>query len=125
MNFYIIRMINNVLGHKVLETITEVNISDSQSDADKVLYIKATRGAEAEGKQTSEGFVVFKNSRIASSTTKSCPKFIIELRKKLMDSGTINSEGVFTESKVFSSPSTAAAIVMGRSANGLTEWRNK
>ena len=122
---YNIRMINNVLGHKVLETITEVNLSDNQGDVGKTLYIKATRGADAEGKQTSEGFVVFKNSRIASSTTKSCPKFIVELRSKLMNSGIINSECVFTESKVFSSPSTAAAIVMGRSANGLTEWRNK
>ncbi|MBV5334912.1 MAG: DUF4357 domain-containing protein, partial [Sulfuricurvum sp.] len=26
---------------------------------------------------------------------------------------------------LFSSPSAAAAIVMGRSANGLTEWKSK
>ncbi len=122
---YNIRMINNVLGHKVLDTVTEVNQSNNQNNNSEVLYIKATRGAEAQGQQTSEGFVVFKNSRIASTTTKSCPKFIVELRANLRDSGVINSDDVFTENKVFSSPSTAAAVVMGRSANGLTEWRNK
>ena len=32
---------------------------------------------------------------------------------------------MFTEDYVFSSPSTAAAIVMGRNANGLNEWKKK
>ena len=31
----------------------------------------------------------------------------------------------FSEDYVFSSPSTAAAIVMGRNANGLSEWKLK
>jgi hypothetical protein len=29
----------------------------------------------------------------------------------------------FTEDYVFSSPSTAAVMVMGRNANGLEEWK--
>ena len=77
------------------------------------------------GKQTSEGFVVFKGSQIADSVTKSCPKSICVLREKLIASGIIDANGVFTENKVFSSPSTAAAVVMGRSANGLLEWRER
>lgn len=121
---YNIRMINNVLGHKVLEMITESS-SNTQDSENPILYIQATRGANAWGKQTSEGFVVLKDSVIASGTTKSCPKFVLDLRKKLMESGTVNSECVFVEDKLFSSPSSAAAVVMGRSANGLTEWRKK
>ena len=31
----------------------------------------------------------------------------------------------FSDDYIFSSPSTAAVIVMGRNANGLTEWKNK
>lgn len=29
----------------------------------------------------------------------------------------------FSEDYIFSSPSTAACIVLGRNANGLTEWK--
>jgi len=31
----------------------------------------------------------------------------------------------FSDDFIFSSPSTAAVIVMGRNANGLTEWKTK
>ena len=31
----------------------------------------------------------------------------------------------FPDDYIFSSPSTAAAMVLGRNANGLTEWRLK
>ena len=30
-----------------------------------------------------------------------------------------------TKDTLFSSPSTAASVVMGRCANGLTEWKTK
>lgn len=120
---YNIRLINNVLGHKVLEPIAVIN-SDNNAEADTPkLCIHAARGADAEGQQTSEGFVVLKGSKVASTVTRSCPNYVIELRKKLIDTNVINSEWVFTENKIFGSPSTAAAVVMGRSANGLTEWR--
>lgn len=120
---YNIRLINNVLGHKVLEPIAMIN-SDSNAEADiPKLCIRAARGANAEGQQTSEGFVVLKGSKVALTVTKSCPNYVIELRKKLIETNVINSEWVFTENRIFGSPSTAAAVVMGRSANGLTEWR--
>lgn len=31
----------------------------------------------------------------------------------------------FTDDYIFSSPSTAAIMVMGRNANGLSEWKSK
>ncbi len=120
---YNIRMINNVLGHRVLDPlVTEQEVSGSGS-AGALFSIEAARGASARGMQTSEGFVVLKGSRIANSVTSSCPKFVCALREKLIAEGTIDENWCFTDSKVFSSPSTAAGVVMGRSANGLTEWR--
>lgn len=121
---YNIRMINNVLGHKVLESVVEEETENANNDS-PVLYIQAARGSNASGKQTSEGFVVFKGSQVADSVTKSCSKYICALRDKIVANGTIDSNWVFTENKIFSSPSTAASVVMGRSANGLTEWRTK
>ncbi len=119
---YNIRMINNVLGHKVLESVIDEDTTSTDKSS-PLLHIQAARGADASGMQTSEGFVVLKGSQVADTVTKSCPKQICQLRQKLRDSGAIDNNWTFTENRVFSSPSTAAGVVMGRSANGLTEWR--
>ena len=122
---YYIRMINNVLGHKVLEPVVSDVETVEAEKSNEVLYISAARGANARGMQTSEGFVVLKGSHIADSVTKACPQNICRLRDRLTQDGTVDVNWTFTDNKIFSSPSTAASIVMGRSANGLTEWRNK
>lgn len=122
---YNIRMINNVLGHKVLEPVVGEDEPDTAHINNQLMYIQAARGADARGMQTSEGFVVLKGSKAADSVTKSCPRAIVDLRGKLINNGTIDNNWTFTENRVFSSPSTAAGVVMGRSANGLTEWRTK
>ncbi len=53
---------------------------------------------------------------------------VVALRKQLLADGTLQPhEGYlrFTKDKVFSSPSSAAAVVHGGGASGLTEWRSK
>ncbi|HMZ67020.1 MAG TPA: DUF4357 domain-containing protein, partial [Leptospiraceae bacterium] len=48
------------------------------------------------------------------------------LRDKLMNENIIkktNEKFLLSKDYIFSSPSTAATIVMGRSANGKTEWK--
>lgn len=122
---YNIRMINNVLGHKVLESVLSDTTSEEAEEKKEIYFIQAARGANACGMQTNEGFVVLKGSHIADSTTKSCPKAICDLRNKLVQNDIVDNNWIFTENKVFSSPSTAAGVVMGRSANGLTEWKIK
>lgn len=47
------------------------------------------------------------------------------LREQLLSSGVLQIEGercLFASNYVFKSPSAAAAVVLGRSANGLVEW---
>ena len=44
--------------------------------------------------------------------------------EQLIESGVIDS-WKFVKDYLFSSPSTAAAVVMGRGANGLIEWKSK
>lgn len=119
---YNICLINNVLGHKVLEPLVVEESSDAEPTI-QILHIQAARGANAKGMQTNEGFVVLKGSQVADTVTRSCPKQICTLRQKLIENGIIDANRTFTENRVFSSPSTAAGVVMGRSANGLTEWR--
>ncbi len=70
---------------------------------------------------------MFKGSEVADSTVSSFPKGFNALRDELIDSEVIKeADGklVFQTDYLFSSPSAAAAIVMGRSANGLIEWKD-
>ncbi len=112
----------STLGHKVFEEKREVKPKKDQN----IFYIKAARGADAQGERTSDGFVVYKGSVAADSTTSSMANSSLRLRQVLIDNGDLQLvEGnyVFTEDYIFSSPTTAAVIVMGRNANGLAEWK--
>jgi hypothetical protein len=54
------------------------------------------------------------------------PNFI-KYRQKLIAEEVLIDKGEFfkfSDDYIFSSPSTAAAMVMGRNANGMTEWKN-
>lgn len=120
-----IKLLVNTLGYKIFENLREKSNSDSQ-DLNNKFYINAARGAEAQGISTNEGFVVLKDSCIANSITNSFPKNWIKLRETLITDNIIvekNGNFAFKSDFLFTSPSAAAAIVMGRSANGLTEWK--
>jgi len=120
------KMLVNILGYKLFETLRK-NSSENGGE-DIHFYIKAARGANAEGQPSSDGFVVFRESEIADSPVKSCAPSIIKHRGKLIAEKVIeekNGKLVFTADHLFSSPSTAADVVMGRSGNGLTEWKTK
>jgi Domain of unknown function (DUF4357) len=52
---------------------------------------------------------------------------VIELRADLLKSGVLVSEDDkrrFTQDYTFSSPSLASAVVLGRSSNGRTDWKD-
>ncbi|MFZ4582742.1 MAG: GIY-YIG nuclease family protein [Paludibacter sp.] len=117
-----VKMLVSTLGHKVFEEKREVKPKKDQN----IFYIKAARGADAQGERTSDGFVVYKGSIAADSTTSSMAQSSMRLRKALIDMEDlqlVDGNYVFTEDYIFSSPTTAAVIVMGRNANGLVEWK--
>ncbi len=114
-----IKLMVNTLGHKVFEDKRE--LSTSRKDKE-LLYIRSSRGCDAIAEQTSEGFLVLQGSKIADSVTPSISKSIKDVRLDLINKNII-VDYEFKEDYIFSSPSYAATIVMGRSANGLTEWK--
>ncbi|GAL68644.1 hypothetical protein JCM19301_3231 [Jejuia pallidilutea] len=121
-----IKLLTNTLGHRVFETL--VSAEANKAKKTNTFYIKAAKGANGIGIPSSKGFIVFKNSEVATSTTESMQKSLINIRKRLIENKTIiKSENglVFDKDYEFSSPSTAAAILMGRNANGLKEWKLK
>ncbi len=115
------RLLVNTLGYKAFEPISQP--SNDTNSVISLFYIQAARGADATGYTVSDGFVVRKGSVIASSTTPSMSDSLKRLRNSMLSDGTINSEFTFTKDYIFTSPSLAAAIVMGRNANGRIEWK--
>jgi hypothetical protein len=119
-----IKLLVNTLGHKVFEEKREFKPKQKQA----TFFIKAARGADGQGEPTSDGFVVFKGSKAAATIVNSMTSNFITYRQKLIDESVLVDKGdyfEFTDDYIFSSPSTAAVMVMGRNANGLTEWKSK
>lgn len=119
-----VKMLTNTLGHKVFEEKRETKTKQKSA----VFYIKAARGADAQGEPTSDGFVVFKGSKATGDTVASITQNFVTLRNKLINEGILKkSDDVyeFPEDFIFSSPSAASSIVLGRNSNGLTEWKLK
>ena len=117
-----IKLLVNALGFKIFEEIRQTSQTAEEQEKN-TFYIEAARGANAKGQMTNEGFVVLKDSIIADSITSSFPKNWSCLRETLIKEGVVSIGYVFLKDYLFTSPSAAAAIVMGRSANGLTEWK--
>ncbi len=121
-----IKILINTLGHKIFEPKREVK---SQVEQEKdTFYIKSSKGADAKGQPTSDGFVVFKDSKVALSIVPSFRDYSINLRNNLIETAVLIKEEenyIFTEDYIFTSSSSAATIVLGRGANGLTEWKLK
>jgi hypothetical protein len=95
------------------------------------LHIKGP-DAQAEGVETDDGFLVLAGARARTTPVasfKSVPKGWRDLRESLIANGTLAPfEGGgslrLTTDHTFTSPSAAAAILLGRSANGLEEWKD-
>ena len=86
--------------------------------------------AEAEGQRTANGFVVFQCSTAVLEERPSAEiyPYAVAQRKQLIAEGTLTGKDgflVFTKDAEFSSPSAAAAVIHGGSANGLTAWKTE
>ena len=76
---------------------------------------------------TSDGFIVEKNSQANKKVTTSMTNNYKKLRQKLIDTDILIDKGdfyVFAEDTIFTSPSAASNIVLGRQSPGPIEWIN-
>lgn len=84
-------------------------------------------GAIGYGRDTPEGFVVFQGSTARRESVTSIHSYLLEQREDLMTAGVLEQRDgnlVLTQDYRFNSPSTAAGVLLGRSANGRTEWKD-
>ena len=89
-----------------------------------ILLHLAGKKAVAQGYINDKGFVVLKGSQMSPTLRKSCRKWASNHRNELIDSGKVK-DYIFTEEVQFSSPSAAAASIVGGEANGLIMWKNE
>lgn len=116
------KILLSTLGFPLFDSISRESNKTSED-----IYKMKSKEAIAEGDLIDEGFVVYKGSKAVKNTLPSCHKYMIDLRNKLIDSGTLSLDGnvyVFTEDYIFSSPSTAGGVISGRPTNGWTVWKN-
>ena len=121
-SFDTIKILLSTLGFPVYDKVGKEQITSKE-----VLYLKG-RNINAEGDLIDEGFVVFKGSQAKKETVPSCHEYLINLRQKLLQNDIIiekNGNYEFLQDYIFNSPSTAGGVVLGRSTNGWTKWKNK
>jgi hypothetical protein len=88
------------------------------------------KGVVAHGYEASQGFVVKASSQAVGEAVPSMQQHVrgmYDLRQELIGNGVLARDGdhfLLSQDYVFSSPSTAAAVVLGRSANGRIEWKD-
>ena len=88
------------------------------------------KGVVATGYEASQGFVVKVGSQAVAEAVPSMAQHVrgmYDVRQELIANGVMALEAGlyrFTQDYSFSSPSTAAAVVLGRSANGRIEWKD-
>lgn len=93
----------------------------------KAYALTGPRGADAKGEVVEGGFLVRQDSSVATEVVPSIPPSASKLRAQLLDEGVLAKHGerlTFTKDHCFPSPSSAAGVVLGRSANGLLEWKD-
>ncbi len=119
-NYDTIKILVATLGYPIFDQIKKPQKKD-------ILYCKG-KAAKAEGEYTEDGLIVFAGSTCNLKETKSAGPYVKNWRDKLIEDGVLEKDETvyrFKQDHIFSSPSTAAEVVLARRANGWTEWKYK
>lgn len=105
-------------------------VSKEQSETQRDLITCKIKDIVASGYLTPNGIVVLSGSQAVlqeRDSAKNYPGVLSQRNKMIKDNDLIVQDGklVFTKDVEFSSPSAAAAVIHGGSANGLMAWRNQ
>ncbi len=122
-------MIIGTLGYRVFVPMTKKVSQDLTDNHSTYLYLKrktkkSNKVIEATCERTTEGFVVLEGSQVEIKDSPYLPASLKEMRQNLIASRVIQ-DGVLKEKQLFSSPSYAAAFLLGMQTNGRTDWKNR
>ena len=112
-------LLTSVYGYRIFDKI----LTQQEVKEEEIYYINSI-GLKASGAQSEEGFIVFKGSQSSEEFKKASSQSLRNKWNELRNQKIVD-QGVFLKDIIFSSPSTAAAMVLGRNSNGLKQWKNK
>ena len=124
------RIVMGILGHpQVFEPLptkqapapVESGQTTSGSEAKQGDFEINQGDVAAYGRRTSDGFVVFKDSRVKTTVAQACPKGA--MRQRELHAAKISPDGILLEDIHFNSPSGAASFVNGYNTNGNIAWQ--
>lgn len=110
-----------LLGLSAFQKVASVKVKKQQ------LLTIESKGIKVTGYESPEGFIVKEGSQAVKVEVPSIHHCMSVLRRELLESGVLLDTGdmfVFAQDYFFNSPSTAAGVVLGRTANGRIEWKN-
>lgn len=113
------------LGYRFMGASDELEKDAAQSG---IAVVCKASGADAFGVWSENGLLVQAGSLARISSVASMHEGYEKLRDTMKKAGLLVSNGehlVLQKDHLFASPSAAAAVMMGRSANGLMEWKTK
>jgi len=121
-----VQQILPVLG---IESFVKTGGNEEQGDDTEILTC-SIKNVTANGYLTPNGMVVIAGSEAVLNERESAKKWpaVLAQRNKLIEDGTLvekDGKRVFIKDTEFTSPSAAAAVIHGGSANGLTAWKDK
>lgn len=126
-----------VFLHKILQLLPVLGVdslvpvsADSAEPSARTVLVCDIKEHRARGYRIPSGFLVLEGSEAVAQERASSKKWRgpINMREELKGSGALAERAdrlVFTKDVEFSSPSSAAAVVHGGSANGLTAWKTQ
>ena len=121
------KIVIGALGYRIFEPIIETldtSVISSSVALEPLLTLSINQGKKeatvAKGKQTSEGFVILKGSRVKPFTMKSASAKTLKDRER----ANLDADFVLLEDTLFNSPSSAASFVTGSSINGKEAWKD-
>lgn len=137
-------------NYPVLPSMSEMDIADSEGFLDEMLlclpllgvnafnkpaevsqrehFKMSGKDSTATGYESPEGFVVLSGGKARVDEVASTHKYVIAQRRSLVQRGIFVPDGGqyrLTQDYIFNSPSQAAAVMMGRNANGRIEWKDR
>lgn len=127
------KLIMGTIGHKVFIPLTKPETPNTKASKDSSMLsqdmeFSLSRSIKqyhitvnAHAKQTAEGFVVLAGSTISPEDDNTILPGVKEKRKN----ANVDDNHILQEDVLFSSPSSAAMFVIGKSANGWTSWKTK
>ncbi|AHB41676.1 hypothetical protein P148_SR1C00001G0888 [candidate division SR1 bacterium RAAC1_SR1_1] len=115
----------SAMGYPILKEIEKAKIEKEN------MYYLNSRGSDAKGVYMEDGFLVLKGSSGPKEMVKSTienERMAFRHRPILLEKGIIKEEGeniIFLSDYLFTSPSSASDIIVGRDTNGWIVWKDK